>query len=131
MKRMVACAALAVLSACSARIHEGGTVWYDEGGRVDTYEAWAATPRRIAGTCISACTIYLRTGCVEPSSTLTFHPPGFDSFQPPAVHQYWAERIAANYPADIAAWYLSDYDKTRTKTGAWAISKGAKACSDQ
>lgn len=130
MKRMLACAALVGLSACSARIHEGQTIWYDEGGRVDTYEAWAQEPKRIAGTCISACTIYLRTGCVEPEATLVFHAPGFDSFQPPAVHDYWAERIASSYPPAIADWYLSDYGKTRTKSGAWAISKGARQCSD-
>lgn len=124
----IALAALAALSACSARIHEGGTVWYDEGGRVDTYEAWAATPKRIAGTCISACTIYLRTGCVEPGATLWFHAPVFSEPQPKAVHDYWAERIARNYPPEIAAYYLSDYGKTRDQSGAWAISKGARQC---
>jgi hypothetical protein len=119
---------LAVLSGCSARIHDGGTIWYDEGGRVDTYEAWAQESKRIAGTCISACTIYLRTGCVEPGATLVFHPPGFPTFEPPAVHDYWAERIASSYPLEIAAWYLSEYGTTRDKSGAWAISKGARQC---
>lgn len=128
MKIWLLATALAVLSACSARIHDGSTVWYDEGGRVDTYEAWAATPHCITGTAISAATLYLRTGAVKPGATLVFHPPGFDSLQPPAVHQYWAERIASSYPPEIAAWYLSDYTTTRSKSGAWAIENGARQC---
>lgn len=120
--------ALMALSACSARIHEGSTVWYDEGGRVDTYEMDARTPHRIAGTAISAATLYLKTGCVEPGATLVFHPPGHAQLQPASWYQYWAERIASSYPPKIAAWYLENWRETRTKSGAWAISMGARKC---
>ena len=128
MKILILLTALAVLSGCAVRIHDGNRVIYDEGGRVDVYERRAQASKCIAGTAISAATFYLKNGAVEPDAVLVFHPPQFDSIQPPAVHQYWAKRIAQNYPPKIAAWYLGNYAKTRTKSGAWAIEMGAREC---
>jgi len=125
MRNLFLATALAVLSAC--QVHDGNVIHYDEGGRVDHYEVKAQTPHRIAGTCYSACTMYLRTGCVEPGARLVFHKPT-TSVKTDWAESYWAERIAVSYPPAIAAWYLSDYRTTRTRSGAWAISRGAIQC---
>lgn len=122
MHKLFLATALAVLSACQN--HDGNTVHYDEGGYVHVYEQNARTPHRIAGTCISACTLYLRTGCVKPGARLTFHAPGGQNIN----EWYWANRIAESYPLAIAAWYLSDWRKTRSMSGAQAIRMGARQC---
>jgi hypothetical protein len=128
MKKFLYVVSLVILSACSARIHDGDKVIYDEGGRVDLYEELAKKPKEISGTCMSACTIFLSTGCVKPEAILVFHPPGFTSKQPYEVHLYWAKRIASHYPPEIQQWYFSNWSETRDMNGTEAILKGARQC---
>jgi hypothetical protein len=130
MKFLILLTALAVLSACSTVIHDGDTIWWDEGGDVPVYELRALQSKRIAGKAFSSATFYLKRGCVEPTASLTFHPPvpANQQIQPPEWYDHWLGRITAHYGPELTDWYMSDWQSFRTLSGADVIAMGERQC---
>ena len=97
----------------------------------------AGVPVRIAGTCVSACTMYLGLpmACVDPGASLGFHGPSTRLRGIPLTPDEFdrlSREMAQHYPPAIRAWFLAkarmvtgDYI---TITGAEAIRMGAHPC---
>jgi hypothetical protein len=102
----------------------------DPGGPIAARAALIAVesePAEIRGTCASACTMHLATGCVWPKAVLIFHGPA----APPESFDHWSAAMARHYPPAIADWFMAEgrYGQWRM-TGAEAIRLGARACAD-
>lgn len=118
-------------------------VSHDLGGPVDARLDEIAhldadgTPVVIAGTCASACTLYLalETTCLAPGARLGFHAPTtdgpFGAISPRALRAR-AQQMADHYPAPMAAWFLDgpawDLDGVTWLTAQQAERLGAKRC---
>ncbi|MEN9409488.1 MAG: hypothetical protein RL216_1462 [Pseudomonadota bacterium] len=95
------------------------------------------TTVRIAGLCVSACTMLLglRRTCVEPEARLGFHGPSGSLAGVPlprAEFERVSRLIAGHYPPALRAWFMTEA-RMRTASyvtisGAEAIRMGARAC---
>ena len=88
----------------------------DRGGTVVAMEAEVARlratgqPVEIKGECLSTCTMRLGLDnlCVTRDAWFQFHAPRRRGVPLRGEERdHWARRIAAHYPADLAAWYLA------------------------
>lgn len=93
----------------------------------------------VYGRCASACTLYLGLGaqvCTLPSAEWLFHGPrGKDGRTRLAewAFEYTTKRMAQEYPAPLAKWFMAIGRHTRDKqyyrfTGAQMIEFGIKEC---
>lgn len=98
----------------------------------------SATPIRIEGLCVSACTLYLGLpmACVTPGAELGFHGPrtrlpGIPL--PYADFERQTRVMASYYPGPIRDWFMAEARMLTTSSyyvlsGREAIRMGARAC---
>ena len=95
------------------------------GNRIEAGEVAA-----IKGVCASACTMYLKTGCVYPDATLGFHSSSVTSGKE-EDRLKWNNIIASFYPKNLSEWYLAGPANSKRVvwiSGKQAIALGAKQC---
>lgn len=129
-----------LLAACAAPAPP--TPGRDEGGsvlaRASEVAALAARGegRRIAGECLSACTLYLALpgACFEEGATLGFHGPRrLDGAPlPPIRFEATTRLMASHYPPRIARWFMDEARHSRAIVrvpAADLVARGeARAC---
>ncbi|MBP1805942.1 hypothetical protein [Rubellimicrobium aerolatum] len=92
--------------------------------------------KRVAGDCLSACTMYLglSTACFEPDAVLGFHGPRLAWGLPmtPATFEAVTRTMAAYYPPRIARRFLDDWRHTprfaRVEASRLIARGEARAC---
>jgi hypothetical protein len=105
---------------------------YDGGGNVFSYygRMYNSHGERIAGDCVSACTMKLgaRNACVERGATLMFHQASVDG----ARSELATRMMLYSYPARIRQWVLRTGALNRSSltalSGSQAIALGMRAC---
>jgi hypothetical protein len=115
-----------VITACILAItmHMGGSI-SDHAAAVRVMER-AGCMAVIEGKCASACTMFLKVGCVTPGARLGFHAPTGTS-NPARFARIMAEYL----PPRLARWYLAGPWKSDIPvwiTGTEAIRLGARRC---
>ena len=132
---------LLLLSSCSDLAPER-TAARDPGGSVLLRAAEIAAlerrgmEKRIAGECLSACTLYLglSTACFEEGATLGFHGPRLVVGRPlpDAQARRLAAFMASYYPPRVAEWFMAEARFSRRMIrvpAAELVARGeARAC---
>lgn len=121
MKRLLLGLLALALTSCTAHTQGAVTMYNNPGGYVSEfmfmrdYYMQSGTAIRISGTCMSACTMYLKSPlfCVYPGAELWFHAPTPNSDEA-------RQLLLDSYPPRIRQWIAAQGGLTP----AWIILKG-------
>ena len=107
-------------------------ILFSMGGSISEYRKIvdSGCSPRIEGKCASACTMFLRTGCVTKDALLGFHRAKVSNGNTIA-EDYYSRVMSSYYPVAIQSWYnkgpINSHDVVWIK-GSEAIRLGAKEC---